>query len=196
MKVRVIIFAGASLLAATLAPMAIAAARPAGSGTPIPPYTVVFSHGDATRGQMTLGPGAGLDVVWKTTSCVNGFSSPPVAFTWSGPTSSGTVAPTNAAPIMGPCGKPTRSARRAVRNGPSDLSCTFSLDPPYISCEWTYGRGGGSAAIANASRAGTANGFLYKRSALFAYVTKAGKSQKVSVPAGTNAIHWYCAKGG
>src|SRR5579872_367453 len=98
-------------------------AHRAGSGTTIPPYTVVFSHGNATLSEVTIGANAYLDVSWKAGKCVGGYDSPPVIFTRTG----GNV-PTTQAPVMATCRKGTAAkAHRDLPNDPpTDFACSLS----------------------------------------------------------------------
>ena len=81
-------------------------------------------------------------------------------------------------------------------NGPDDLVCQFSIDfpPPYVQCHWTYKKVTGtatnsSAKIVNPVGGAVGNLYLYKRTALYAYLVTPGKpDKKISVPAGTDTI--------
>jgi hypothetical protein len=162
----------------------------------IPPYSVVFSHGSKQLKVLTLSSGAKLDVVWKDGLCYAGYASPPVAVTFSGPTTTGGVTDPTTAPNLAPCG----------RSGfPDDLYCWSTVVSPGIpavpTCFWTYKRaasGSTARALPNPQSSENANLFLYKRAVLFAYVMKAGatKWKKMAVPPGTNAVHWYGPDGG
>ena len=154
------------------------------SGSSANGYVVSYYHHATPLGTTKVANGSGLDVVWKNTACSNGYGSPPVAFTWSD-TSTGAAG----APIMGPCGHTPGSSRPI---GPNDLVCNFSLGPPYIDCYWTYKATSGSAAtrikVVNPDNQ-ESNLYLYKRTALYAYLVKPGKpNQKISVPAGADTI--------
>ena len=148
-------------------------------------YVVSFYHHATLLGTTKVANGSGLDVVWKDTACSNGYGSPPSAFTWSGGSTGAT-----SAPVMGPCG----TAPSAMRpTGPDDLVCNFSLGPPYIDCYWTWKKSGGtattSARIGNPATGNIALAYLFKRTALYAYLVTPGKPlQKKSVPAGADTI--------
>lgn len=141
----------------------------------------------ALKGSITVPVPGGLDVVWKDTTCSNGYGSPPVALTWSG-TSDGVTS----APRMGPCGHAPGTSKL---KGPDDLRCDFSLDPPYINCYWTWksttGTATTSAKITNPGGGTISNVYLYKRTPLYAYlITPGHANKKISVPAGANTIQF------
>jgi hypothetical protein len=141
-------------------------------------------------GTITVPDPGGIDVVWKDTVCSNGYGSPPVAFTWSG-TSTGVTSN----PLMGPCGHAPGSSKI---KGPDDLRCDFSLSPPYINCYWTWKSSTGTATtslkIANPGGGTLGSVYLYKRTALYAYlITPGHPNKKISVPAGGVTIQFTTA---
>lgn len=177
-----VLLAGAVGLAATLALSAFSASA---RGSAFAPNTVSYYHQSKLLGSTTVANGSSLDVVWKDTACSNAYGSPPTAFTFSGGSTGAT-----SAPAIGPCGHEPGSSRQS---GPNDLTCTFSLDPPYIYCYWTYKNSGGaatsSARISNPGHGTAGNMYLYKRTVLYAYlVTPGTPKKKMSVPAGTDTV--------
>jgi len=152
--------------------------------------TVSYYHQDKLLGSTVVASGSGLDVVWKDTTCSNGYGSPPTVFTWSG-TSTGVTS----APFIGPCGHAPGTAKV---KGPDDWFCTFNLlaSPPW-NCDPTYrtlsASGGATvgAKVANPKGGTIGNLYLYKRTALYAYLVTPGKpNKKISVPAGTDTIQF------
>jgi hypothetical protein len=142
--------------------------------------TVGFYKQGKLIGSIPIAGGAALDVVWKDGTCSAGYASPPSVFTWSGTKTGAT-----SAPVPGPC---------ARLRFPDDLSCTFSSTPPVIDCSWTYNKGTASARIANPGGGTTGNLYLFKRTALYAYVITPGQpKKKVSVPAGADSIVFSAA---
>ena len=137
-------------------------------------YTVSYYHQAKLLGSTAVASGSGLDVVWKNTSCSNGYSSPPVAFTWSNASTGVT-----SAPMMGPC-----TAARPVL---SDM-----MIGPDNRLYWTYkwkNSSGATALISNPQGATMGTAYLYKRTALYAYRVTPGKpNTKISVPAGADTI--------
>ena len=180
--VAVMLVAGIGLVA-TLGFSRPAAARSASGAT------VSYYHGTKLLGSTAV-TGA-LDVVWKNGACSNGYASPPVAFTWTN-TSTGVAS----APVMGPCGHVPGSMSLFPAN---DFECHFWPWYPTTDCSWTYKKGSGtttsSAKIANPGKATVGNLYLFKRTALYAYLISPGKpNKKISVPKGTDTITF--AQGG
>lgn len=165
-------------------------------GSSIPPYAAVFSKNGKTLKVLALGAGAKLDVVWKGGECSNGYATPPVVATWSGPTVSGGRTTGAAAPTLGPC------LADRMNGGTLDFRCDLIDKPPYVVCVWTWSPGnpstGATSRVANPERSEGANVFLYKRTARYAFLMKPGAKAwtKTSVPVGTNEVHWYGPHGG
>jgi len=179
-----VLLVSAAGLAATLAVSALSAnAGRATTGT-----TVSFYKQDKLLRSIAVT--GGLDVVWKSPSCSNGYGSPPAVFTW-------TDAATGVAssPIVGPCGNVPGSASLIP---PNDFNCQFWPWYPETKCWWTYKKSSGttnSAARVAPSRTAAGNIYLFKRTALYAYLTSPGKpDKKISVPAGADTIRF--AQGG
>ncbi len=175
----VVLLVGAVSLAAGLALSALTANAAHGST----PTTVSFYHHGTLLGSIPVA--GGLDVVWKNGACSNGYASPPVAFTWTD-TSTGVAS----APVMGPCGHVPGSMSLFPAN---DFECHFWPWYPTTDCNWTYKKGSGattsSARVANPGKATVGNLYLFKRTALYAYVVTPGKpDKKISVPAGADSI--------
>jgi hypothetical protein len=144
-------------------------------------YTVSYYHQAKLLGSTAVASGSGLDVVWKNTSCSNGYTSPPVAFTWSDASTGVT-----SAPIMAPCGQ---APGTAARPGMSDYQILFNR------IYWTYksknspGSSTKEVEISNPQGATIGTAYLYKRTALYAYRITPGKpNTKISVPAGADTI--------
>jgi hypothetical protein len=178
----VVLVAGVGLVGALTLP-ARSANPPRSSSSP--GYAVSYYHHATLLGTRALANGTALDIVWKNTACSNGYGSPPAAFTWSSDSTGVT-----SAPIIGPCGTPPGSA---FPGGANDLECKVTIIPPFADCWWTYKKNSGSATaqakIANPGGGTGANVYLFKRTALYAYLTVPGKpKQKISVPAGADTI--------
>jgi hypothetical protein len=175
--VATVLFVSAVGLAATLAVSALSTnARGASSAG----NTVSFYKQGKLLGTKTIAAGTSLDVVWKATSCSNGFTSPPVAFTWNNASTGAT-----SAPVMGPC----LNAR-----GVLDVACSPTNYFPYSVCYFTFGSNGSGIVerqIANPGGGNIGTVYLYKRTALYAYVMTPGQpNKKISVPAGANVIQF------
>jgi hypothetical protein len=174
-----VLFVSAVGLAATLA----VSGYSANASRSATPGTVSFYKQGKLLGSIAVS--GGLDVVWKTPVCSNGYASPPAAFTWTD-AATGLVS----APVMGPCGHAPGSASFI---GADDFRC--ELWPWYAEtrCFWTYKKGSGattsSAKIVNPGNATVGNLYLFKRTALYAYLTSPGKpDKKISVPAGADSM--------
>jgi hypothetical protein len=148
---------------------------------------VSYYHHSTLLGSTTVATGGGLDVVWKDTICSKGYSSPPVAFTWSG-TSTGTTS----APLIGPCG---HGPGEGLLKGPDDWRCRFFTPDYIIHCYATYRKADSASPTASAKSIGNPDGgtignvYLYGRTALYAYLVTPGKpTKKISVPAGADTI--------
>ncbi len=144
-------------------------------------YTVSYYHQAKLLGSTAVANGSGLDVVWKDTSCSNGYSSPPVAFTWTDPSTGVT-----SAPIMAPCGQ---APGTMALKGADDL-----MIGPDNRLYWTY-KGPHlppkDDKISNPQGATVGTAYLYKRTALYAYRITPGKPyKKISVPAGADTIQF------
>jgi hypothetical protein len=148
---------------------------------------VIFYHHGTLLGSTGVANGSSLDVVWKRGACSNGYGSPPDAFVWSG----GADGVPNT-PVMGPCG---HAPGNAMPKGPDDLVCKFSSSAPHLNCSWTFRASSGSAFastfVGNPNRPNGGFLYLYKRTALFAYLITPGKAkQKISVPARGDTIQF------
>ena len=93
---------------------------------------------------------------------------------------------------MGPCGHVPGSMSLFPGD---DFECHFWPWYPTTDCNWTYKKGSGaatsSAKIANPGKATVGNLYLFKRTALYAYLTSPGKTpKKISVPAGADTIRF------
>jgi hypothetical protein len=175
------LLAGAVVLGASLAVSALSATAAHGST----PTTVSFYHQSKLLGSTAVA--GGLDVVWKTPACSNGYGSPPAAFTWTD-TSTGLAS----APVIGPCGHTPGTASFI---GADDFRCEFWPWYAETRCFWTYKKGSGSTTsslrVANPGKATVGNVYLFKRTALYAYLVAPGKpDKKISVPAGTDTIRF------
>lgn len=162
----------------------------------IPPYSAVFSKGTTPLKTLALTAGEKVDVVWKDGTCSNGYVTPPVVMTWSGPTVSGGVTDPTAAPVI-----PTCSSIK----WPDDFECQWLYDSlghvNGFSCGWTYKKAAGSSTartIPNPQNSENSNLFLYNRTVLYAQVQQPGTKTwtKVTVPAGANAVHIVGPNGG
>ena len=147
--------------------------------------TVSYYHQSTLLGSTAVAAGTGLDVVWKNSACSNGYGSPPAAATWTN-TSTGLVS----APLIAPCGHAPGSASLI---GANDFVCEFWPWYPETRCYWTYKKSSGSTAnsarVANPGNGTVANVYLFKRTALYAYLVAPGKTpKKISVPAGADTI--------
>jgi hypothetical protein len=142
-------------------------------------YVVSYYKQAKLLGTTNVAAGRGLDVVWKDTSCSNGYSSPPVAFTWTDASTGVT-----SAPIMGPCG---HAPGTMSLKGADDL-----MIGPDNRLYWTY-KGPHlppkDDKISNPQGATIGTAYLYGRTALYAHRITPGKPyQKISVPAGAGTI--------
>lgn len=178
--VAAIVVIGGAVLALTLALSARSATHHAAS----PGATVSFYHQNTKLGSRDVAAGTKFDVVWKTPGCSNGYVSPPVAFTW---TSAKTGA--TGAPVMAPCNSASKFT------WPDDWECVLTINTSTgawtFECHWTYKQkaSASSLRIPNPSGAGVGALYLYKRTALYAWVTTPGQPpKKVSVPAGADTI--------
>lgn len=175
-----VLLVSAVVLAATLAVSALSANASRATTN----ATVSFYKQGKLIGSIPVA--GGFDVVWKSGSCSNGYGSPPTVFTW-------TDAATGVAssPVVGPCGNVPGSASLIPAN---DFECQFWPWYPETKCWWTYRKvpapPNGTARTAP-SRTAVGNLYLFKRTALYAYVTSPGKpDKKVSVPAGADTIRF------
>ncbi|HEV3313257.1 MAG TPA: hypothetical protein VG815_22330 [Chloroflexota bacterium] len=193
---KLALIAGIALLAASVSSLPVAFGQGRSSGSTIPPDTLVFGHGSATVGQMTLTSSQTIDLTWRGKACADGIESPPVVVTWGGPTNKGLGVPETAAPILAHCHGATKAARR---DAPITWDVCISISPPGV---WfTYRGFGGTpcegSAVANQYGAEDANVFLTKGSFLSGIVGGGGSPpHKVKVPAGANTLHWYGKQGG
>jgi len=184
--VAAIVVAGGAVLALTLALSARSATHHAAS----PTATVSFYHQNTKLGSRDVPAGTKFDVVWQKPGCSNGYVSPPVAFTW---TSAKTGA--TGAPVMAPCNSASKFT------WPDDWECVLTIGPPPnhdldFECHWTYDKKASTSSlrIPNPSGAGVGTLYLYKRTALYAWVRTPGQpDKKVSVPAGADTIKFAVA---
>ena len=177
-----VLFVSAVGLAATLA---VSALSTSARGSSSSGNAVSFYKQGKLLGSIPVADGSGLDIVWKSPACSNGYGSPPAAFTWTG-TSTGVAS----APVIGPCGHAPGSMSLI---GANDLVCEFPPWYPQFRCYWTWKKSSGSttnsARIPNPGNGTIGNVYLFKRTALYAYLVAPGKpAQKVSVPAGADTI--------
>jgi hypothetical protein len=147
---------------------------------------VSFYHQNTKLGSKDVAAGTTFDVVWKQPGCSNGYASPPVAFTWTSATTGATDAP-----VLAPCNSASKFT------WPDDWECVLWIDPPKgIECHWTYKQRATSSSlrIPSPSGPGAASLYLYKRTALYAYLSAPGQpTKKVSVPAGADTIKFAAA---
>lgn len=151
---------------------------------------VSYYHHGTLLGTTTVAPGTGIDVVWKNTACSNGYASPPVAFTWS----NGATGITSA-PVMAPCGHAPGSMSVI---GANDFVIELWPWYPETRWYWTYKKSSGSstgtARLANPGKATVGTVYLFRRTALYAYLVAPGKApKKISVPAGADSITFSSA---
>jgi hypothetical protein len=151
----------------------------------IQPFSVVFTKGSTILSTVSLKPGQGLDVKWKSAKCYGGYDSPPVAATWDG-LATGAFAPT----MFAPCHVSKASVRHNLLNSWS-WWCGWDSNGNF-SCGWDWSSSSALAAVANSLGAKSASLNLSKGHITGATSMANGKltTVKVQVPTGTTGVHW------